>query len=55
MEEPTLRSQTNMALGEAMRSYRGFGLPGIDHAVRLSRELQHGQAVRRARLASVWA
>ena len=29
MEEPTLRSQTNMT-GEAMRSYRGFTLPGID-------------------------
>ena len=29
MEEPTLFSQTR-ALGEAMRSYRGFGLPGID-------------------------
>ncbi|MBQ7839495.1 MAG: hypothetical protein IJ390_03280 [Lachnospiraceae bacterium] len=29
MEEPTLRSQT-AALGEAMRSYRSFGLPGID-------------------------
>ncbi len=29
MEEPSLRSQT-AALGEAMRSYRGFGLPGID-------------------------
>lgn len=29
MEEPTLRSQT-CALGEAMRSYRGFQLPGID-------------------------
>ena len=29
MEEPTLQSQTAM-LGEAMRSYRGFGLPGID-------------------------
>lgn len=29
MEEPTLKSQT-VALGEAMRSYRGFGLPGID-------------------------
>lgn len=29
MEEPTLRSQT-AAIGEAMRSYRGFGLPGID-------------------------
>ncbi len=29
MEEPTLRSQT-AALGEAMRSYRGFQLPGID-------------------------
>ena len=29
MEEPTLLSQTS-ALGEAMRSYRGFQLPGID-------------------------
>ena len=29
MEEPTLDSQT-AALGEAMRSYRGFDLPGID-------------------------
>lgn len=29
MEEPTLASQTN-ALGEAMRSYRSFQLPGID-------------------------
>lgn len=29
MEEPTLRSQC-CALGEAMRSYRGFDLPGID-------------------------
>ena len=29
MEEPTLKSQT-AALGEAMRSYRGFQLPGID-------------------------
>lgn len=29
MEEPTLRSQT-AALGEAMRAYRGFDLPGID-------------------------
>ncbi len=29
MEEPTLRSQT-AALGEAMRAYRGFELPGID-------------------------
>ena len=29
MEEPTLKSQT-AALGEAMRSYRGFELPGID-------------------------
>ena len=29
MEEPTLQSQTGM-LGEAMRSYRGFQLPGID-------------------------
>lgn len=29
MEEPTLKSQTG-ALGEAMRSYRSFQLPGID-------------------------
>ncbi|MCH5197674.1 MAG: hypothetical protein J1E34_02100 [Oscillospiraceae bacterium] len=29
MEEPTLKSQT-AALGEAMRSYRGFDIPGID-------------------------
>ena len=29
MEEPTLKSQT-AALGEAMRSYRAFRLPGID-------------------------
>lgn len=29
MEEPTLESQT-AALGEAMRSYSGFDLPGID-------------------------
>lgn len=29
MEEPTLESQTT-ALGEAMRSYRSFTLPGID-------------------------
>ena len=29
MEEPTLASQTH-ALGEAMRAYRGFQLPGID-------------------------
>ena len=29
MEEPTLNSQTR-ALGEAMRSYRSFGIPGID-------------------------
>lgn len=29
MEEPTLGSQTR-CLGEAMRSYRGFQLPGID-------------------------
>ncbi len=29
MEEPSLRSQT-AALGEAMRSYRSFQLPGID-------------------------
>lgn len=29
MEEPTLHSQT-ASLGEAMRSYRGFDLPGID-------------------------
>lgn len=29
MDEPTLNSQT-AALGEAMRSYRGFDIPGID-------------------------
>ena len=29
MEEPSLHSQT-AALGEAMRSYRGFDLPGVD-------------------------
>ena len=29
MEEPTLRSQTR-AVGEAMRCYRPFGIPGID-------------------------
>ena len=29
MEEPSLYSQT-VALGEAMRSYRSFGIPGID-------------------------
>ncbi len=29
MEEPTLKSQAN-AVGEAMRPYRGFQLPGID-------------------------
>lgn len=29
MEEPTLKSQT-AALGEAMRSYRSFSIPGID-------------------------
>lgn len=29
MEEPTLQSQTAM-VGETMRCYRGFGLPGID-------------------------
>lgn len=29
MEEPTLLSQT-CALGDAMRSYRSFGIPGID-------------------------
>ena len=29
MEEPTLQSQT-AALGETMRSYRGFDIPGID-------------------------
>ncbi len=29
MEEPSLHSQT-AALGEAMRSYRSFGMPGID-------------------------
>ncbi len=29
MEEPTLRSQT-AAIGDCMRSYRSFGIPGID-------------------------
>ena len=29
MEEPTLQSQTH-SLGEAMRAYRGFAIPGID-------------------------
>lgn len=29
MEEPTLESQTN-SLGDTMRSYRSFGIPGID-------------------------
>ncbi len=29
MEEPSLRSQTR-AVGEAMRAYRSFGIPGID-------------------------
>ena len=29
MEEPSLDQQTH-AVGEAMRSYRGFGIPGID-------------------------
>lgn len=29
MEEPTLTSQTTM-IGDAMRSYRGFDIPGID-------------------------
>ena len=29
MEEPSLRSQTAI-IGEAMRSYRSFGIPGID-------------------------
>ena len=29
MEEPTLHSQT-AAIGDCMRSYRGFGIPGID-------------------------
>ena len=29
MEEPTLESQT-ACVGEAMRSYRSFQLPGID-------------------------
>ena len=29
MEEPTLKSQTG-AVGEAMRAYRGFTLPGVD-------------------------
>ena len=29
MREPSLRTQTN-AIGEAMRLYRGFGIPGVD-------------------------
>lgn len=29
MREPSLRTQTN-AIGEAMRHYRGFGIPGVD-------------------------
>ena len=29
MREPSLRTQTN-AIGEAMRLYRGFGMPGVD-------------------------
>ena len=30
MEEPTLRLSQTAALGETMRSYRSFQLPGID-------------------------
>lgn len=47
MEEPTLRSQTH-ALSEAMRSYRGFGIPGIDmlcDSVELSTAKQAQSAV----------
>ena len=47
MEEPTLLSQTS-ALGEAMRSYRKFGLPGIDmlcNRVELSTAKQAQSAV----------
>ena len=29
MQEPTLHSQTG-SVGDAMRSYRGFEIPGID-------------------------
>lgn len=48
MEEPTLKSQT-AALGDAMRSYRAFGLPGIDmlcNAVELTTAKQAQSAVR---------
>lgn len=47
MEEPTLKSQT-AALGEAMRSYRGFEIPGIDmlcHWIELSTAKQAQSAV----------
>ena len=47
MEEPTLLSQTQ-ALGEAMRSYRKFGLPGIDmlcNSIELSTAKQAQSAV----------
>ena len=47
MSEPTLGSQTE-ALGEAMRSYRRFGIPGIDmlcNAVELSTAKQAQSAV----------
>ncbi|MBQ2880842.1 MAG: hypothetical protein IJE40_01100, partial [Clostridia bacterium] len=47
MEEPTLHSQTS-SLGEAMRSYRKFGLPGIDmlcNSVELSTAKQAQSAV----------
>ncbi len=40
MREPSLRTQTN-AIGEAMRLYRGFGLPGIDM---LERNLEYTTA-----------
>ena len=40
MREPSLRTQTN-AIGEAMRHYRGFGLPGIDM---LERNLEYTTA-----------
>ena len=47
MEEPTLHSQSS-ALGEAMRAYRGFGIPGIDmlcNRVELSTAKQTQSAV----------
>ena len=40
MREPSLRTQTN-AIGEAMRLYRGFGMPGVDM---LERNLEYTTA-----------